>query len=580
MKVKLYVYDLSRGLAKQLSQSLIGKQIDGIWHTSVVVHGSEIFFGQGIQQCSPGMTHHGKPVQIIDMGDTELPHELFIEYLDSLRSEYSPDSYDLFKHNCNHFSQDILQFLVGKDIPSFIKDLPEEVLNTPFGQSLRPMIEQSIRPIVTAPVPAESSRPANAQLPAQQFDVNRNNIDNISSEVETVLTETALNQILTKHTATIVFFTSATCGPCRALYPKYDDLSLKYSGSVKFVKVDIGQAQPLGQKFRITATPTFVTFIERSQLDTWKGANPQELDSKIKLLISAAFPPHPHTSLTLTHLLRLSTQPILYRNIPPLQKVREKVSSIIQSNSPLFSLINFIEEKNSNALLNTTVPQLSLAAQASVQLMADNPPVNIFVVIDIWRMACIDKAVASWVLEDKKINLLGTAMDKCLAVGSSAFQFTLVTLQLLCNLFSSPAVLNRLENDESVNSRILDLITEGLLSDRSNVKLAASSVCANVASLIQTVREQRNAEILRPISAALIPPIVEGLANENGSSQIVDRLVRALTFLVYRVPKDSDIVSIVEVLEVKNTVSSIADKLCNIEVRKELTEILLANISI
>jgi desumoylating isopeptidase 1 len=29
--VKLYVYDLSNGLAKQLSVPLTGKQIDGIW---------------------------------------------------------------------------------------------------------------------------------------------------------------------------------------------------------------------------------------------------------------------------------------------------------------------------------------------------------------------------------------------------------------------------------------------------------------------------------------------------------------------------------------------------------------------
>lgn len=29
--VKLYVYDLSNGLAKQLSRQLTGKQIDGVW---------------------------------------------------------------------------------------------------------------------------------------------------------------------------------------------------------------------------------------------------------------------------------------------------------------------------------------------------------------------------------------------------------------------------------------------------------------------------------------------------------------------------------------------------------------------
>ena len=30
-KVELYVYDLSRGMAKSMSQMLTGKQIDGIW---------------------------------------------------------------------------------------------------------------------------------------------------------------------------------------------------------------------------------------------------------------------------------------------------------------------------------------------------------------------------------------------------------------------------------------------------------------------------------------------------------------------------------------------------------------------
>lgn len=77
MSVKLYVYDLSNGLAKQLSRQLTGRQIDGIWwetsskqsyirltaswikdrHTSVVVFGKEIFYGQGISITAPGQSH-------------------------------------------------------------------------------------------------------------------------------------------------------------------------------------------------------------------------------------------------------------------------------------------------------------------------------------------------------------------------------------------------------------------------------------------------------------------------------------------------------------------------------------------
>jgi len=55
--VKLYVYDLSNGIARQMSRQLTGKQIDGIWHTSIVVYGREIFYGQGVSESAPGKSH-------------------------------------------------------------------------------------------------------------------------------------------------------------------------------------------------------------------------------------------------------------------------------------------------------------------------------------------------------------------------------------------------------------------------------------------------------------------------------------------------------------------------------------------
>lgn len=52
--VELYIYDLTKGMAAMMSQMLLGRHIDGIWHTAVVVYGREYFFGgQGIQSCPP-----------------------------------------------------------------------------------------------------------------------------------------------------------------------------------------------------------------------------------------------------------------------------------------------------------------------------------------------------------------------------------------------------------------------------------------------------------------------------------------------------------------------------------------------
>ncbi|XP_029977843.1 desumoylating isopeptidase 1-like [Sphaeramia orbicularis] len=144
--VKVYIYDLSRGMARQLSPVLLGKQLDGIWHTAIVVHGKEVFFvGEGINHCPPGSTPLGQPDSIVDLGSTEVSEELFMEYLMSLaESTYRGDTYNLFEHNCNTFTNEVAQFLTANQIPSYITDLPAEVLSTPFGQALRPLLDSIV----------------------------------------------------------------------------------------------------------------------------------------------------------------------------------------------------------------------------------------------------------------------------------------------------------------------------------------------------------------------------------------------------------------------------------------------------
>lgn len=151
MEVELYIYDLSGGMARQYSVALTGVYIDAIYHTAVVLGGVEYFFGQGIHRKVPGSTHHGRPMEVMKMGRTELPIEVVEEYIQSLESIYTPESYDLFLHNCNNFSQDLCIFLVGKSIPDKISSLPETFLKTPIGQMLKGQIDQSMRRMTQAP---------------------------------------------------------------------------------------------------------------------------------------------------------------------------------------------------------------------------------------------------------------------------------------------------------------------------------------------------------------------------------------------------------------------------------------------
>ena len=141
--VKLYVYDLSGGLASQLSQSIIGKQLDGIWHTAVVVYGQEYFYGSGgICSCPPGTTMMGPPLRVENMGTTYIPPATFKEMLQEISPDFQTAQYNVMTNNCNNFTNVLLQFLTGGNTPDYILNLPQEFLSTPLGQMILPTIDQ------------------------------------------------------------------------------------------------------------------------------------------------------------------------------------------------------------------------------------------------------------------------------------------------------------------------------------------------------------------------------------------------------------------------------------------------------
>ncbi|XP_057861168.1 uncharacterized protein LOC131069676 [Cryptomeria japonica] len=186
-KVVLNVYDLSQGLARQLSSSFLGKVIEGIWHTGVVVYGKEYYFGGGIQHNPAGETPYGKPYKVVELGVTYIPMEMFEEYLEEISPRYTAETYSLLHHNCNNFSSEVAQFLVGCNIPDFILRLPDEVMNSPMGPLIMPMIAQFESTLRYGGVPQVPHRVASSSTPtfAQQqgtLDIASKANDGASSE--------------------------------------------------------------------------------------------------------------------------------------------------------------------------------------------------------------------------------------------------------------------------------------------------------------------------------------------------------------------------------------------------------------
>lgn len=98
-----------------------------------MVYGNEYYFGGGIQHSRAGSTPYGTPIRVVDLGVTHVPKDVFETYLEEISPRYTAETYSLLTHNCNNFSNEVAQFLVGTTIPEYILQLPNEVLGSPMG---------------------------------------------------------------------------------------------------------------------------------------------------------------------------------------------------------------------------------------------------------------------------------------------------------------------------------------------------------------------------------------------------------------------------------------------------------------
>ncbi|RLN54867.1 hypothetical protein BBJ29_002466 [Phytophthora kernoviae] len=189
--VTLHVYDLSHGMARQLSPALLGKTIDGVWHTGMLVFGQEYFFGGGgIQIMAPELVaaRYGMhPVRTVPLGETHKSQQQFEQFLWNNSARFTGATYDLLRHNCNNFTNEVAKFLVDSGIPQYILDLPDEALNTPLGAMLQPMLENMQNQMHAAPgdqlfaIPFNDPSRANLAVPGAAATTESSTMVNLAS---------------------------------------------------------------------------------------------------------------------------------------------------------------------------------------------------------------------------------------------------------------------------------------------------------------------------------------------------------------------------------------------------------------
>lgn len=479
MEVSLYVYDLSRGLARQWSLPLTGTQIDAIYHTSLVFGGVEFYFGSGVQRAVPGSTHHGQPMQVISQGSSEIPMEVVEEYMASLAEIYTAESYDLFLHNCNNFTQDLSIFLTGKEIPEHIRQLPQNVLDTPFGQMLRPQIDRAMRGVTQG---GQSITPNGISSPSQ-------------------------------------------------------------SGSMPAASHTSGS------------------------LDSNKRPE------NTKLI-------HPHQKLKLPTFSHKVDQYVLYKSQPPLEKLIPKLGDAAKHSS-IDGLLSFVKTRNSSGAAEAPLPFLpaiSKYIQSSFSALDKSAQ---FALVDLLRIAFADARMSGYFAEEKSHLTLHTILSgsgMTTDLESVPYNLLVVTLQLLCNSFSSPLYPPRLVAEVSAHNEcssfpssfltdtILPFIRSCLIvtsTSTPKTRATAAAFVYNLAAFNHNARlassssssSRTETELLSgSLQTELTALLLEALEGEIESVEALHGQVAALGMLVHLAPLDGEVWQLCGAMEAREMV--------------------------
>ena len=483
-------------------------------------------------------------------------------------------SYDLFVHNCNNFSNDFAMFLVGKGIPDHITSLPQTVLNTPFGQMLRPQLDRAMRDITQAPVPPPTplqphtpQAATNGLPPPSTSKPPTNGVAKPQPKVQNVTRLSELTAFLTsaRPSCAIIFFTSSTCPPCKLAYPTYESLAQEFGSRCTLIKTDLNVSYEIVQHYQVRATPTFMTFLHGEKLEEWSGADPGKLAAKARLLVQMAWPPHPHFGLRLKVLGRPHGQYVVYAKIPPLEKLVAKLGAGVKSHECVIALRQFVERHEGKPEQDNPLPDLMAIGAFVVVQLSELEPAALFPLIDLMRLALVDARVSGFFAEEASHTTVLAILHHVLSLDTACpHSLRIVTLQLACNLFSSKLFPRQLASDRRLSAPLVNHVTSALLdAEHAPVRVCAASLAFNLVAVNHAHRLERQGEneqeddlLEEGLQLELVASLVEALGREGeDSKEGIRGMVLALGLLVFGAKEHGEVWDLVRVLDAKDVLN-------------------------
>ncbi len=113
-------------------------------------------------------------------------------------------------------------------------------------------------------------------------------VDESTPNVSRIREEQFEAEVLRSRLPVVVDFYAAWCGPCRILAPMLDELAAPLTNRIKFVKINVDEANTLAQRMEIQALPTLVVFSGGKVVERFVGL-PARAALKVRLESVARF---------------------------------------------------------------------------------------------------------------------------------------------------------------------------------------------------------------------------------------------------------------------------------------------------
>jgi thiol-disulfide isomerase/thioredoxin len=409
--------------------------------------------------------------------------------------------------------------------------------------------------------------------------------------VHVVSSLTQLDELLERYrkSCAVVFFTSATCPPCKTLYPLYDDLAAEVGEKGALIKVDISHAFDVGRRYSVSATPTFITFLRGQQENRWSGADPSALRGNVQLLVQMAWPPHPHLALNLPSFSDPNNaEYVTFTKIPPLPKLLAKLGPTATDPS-IQSIATFLETRAAEGPAEATLPNLASFTRLIRTSLPTLPTDHLFPLIDLLRCALSDPRVSGCLAEESSpqphstLTAILSHITTTLGPPSTCpYPLRLVTLQMACNLFTTHLYPAQILSHPDLRRLITGLITSSFLDEsHPSVRVAAAGLLFNVALANFRTRHVGGGggdgdglgasggagggggkEGLLPEAeqVELAAAVLEAITQEEGSAEALEGMLRGLGWLVYCSPMEGEVVELVRGLEAGEVVKRKGEK--------------------